>query len=83
MPLNAPLSADLSSDSFHDKDIRLRVQVMEKKTFPNGDQERASKRRKVSRESESTLFVMHRLCKVLEIPPKSTNALADIEDILM
>lgn len=83
MPISAPLRADLSSDSFQDKTLRLKVQAMERKAVQNGDRERVTKRRKVSRESKSMLFIINRLCKVLDIQPKTTNALANVEDILM
>lgn len=83
MPVDAPFSAELSSESFQDKAIRSKVQRMESKAFPIGDQEPISKRRKVSQESGSMLFVVQRFCKVLDILPTRLNALDNVEDILM
>lgn len=54
---------------------------MEKKAIPAAEQEPATKRRKISQEPTSTSYVMHRLCKTVDVPP--TNALGNIEDIIL
>lgn len=82
-PLKWLSSQDLLAESFHDKDLQAKFQAMRRKIHPTGGQEPAIKRRRVCQESNATPDIKERLYEILEVPSTGSNALGNIEAILL
>lgn len=81
MRIGRSLSPELSSKSFRDAEIRLKVQCVETKYLPGDFHERAVKRNKTSKEPSTLPHVMKLLCKVLDV--SATRSLRTVEDQLL